>query len=383
MDEGELAARLYWSMPTEDRAWKRVARIMQTEHGSRLGEAAVRRKGRNWEMSGRVVHTVIGANPQYDSVPRSHELERDVLRRYPIRHVMVAKCSGLFSQGPDDKTARYEDDLLHRSLAPLASSLTMALLRQRDRVGVGSGRGPAYTVECAGSRAGDSLPTIDVIMSLTGSMSVRQWYDSDRSAFLDADAVAGSLRRILQADTLLAVNRPLVCKEGDGQSALGGHLRPTKWKQRRPTLALVGIGALAGRHRLCTAERGGDLDGAWTKLQALLSAALEIDRKVENTHAGYHCVGDLCNCLFTVPPPSPHHLDEKLKRTVAKFNERAIAATTAQLAQVAEDGAVIAVAGGRHKKYVIKHVLFQEPGWITHLVTDDATAEWLCEEVDL
>jgi hypothetical protein len=59
-------------------------------------------------------------------------------------------------------------------------------------------------------------------------------------------------------------------------------------------------------------------------------------------------------------------------------------ATPEALGRIAREGMVLAVAGGPHKAFSIRHVLrnSRERTWITHLVTDQPTAQWILQKED-
>jgi 6-phosphogluconolactonase/glucosamine-6-phosphate isomerase/deaminase len=70
-----------------------------------------------------------------------------------------------------------------------------------------------------------------------------------------------------------------------------------------------------------------------------------------------------------------------LEKAVKGLNGKFMNATPKSLSRIAARGMVVAVAGGPHKAAAIRHVLRrrQEGPWITHLVTDHRTADWILE----
>ena len=390
MDEREQITRMYWNLAYDERTFKKLAQEMQKQK-ILGGEKKARGAVREWEIDfRRVKHQVMGADVGVDLAPRCPLLEKDLLTRYgTLRHVMIVEVDHLITADADEAAALDEDSQLHKCLGSWAAMLLLAYLRLDDRVGVGSGRGPYYTVCGVNDYAGTGLPRIHVIMSLTGNMSRLV---PGRKHF-DADEVAAQLRSCLWTTHLLSVNAGLI-PDPTHERERSKHLSKVAWSRLRPNVALVGIGALAPGHRLCTPNTP-DLKSARTELERILTTAARVDKEYGGVSRDYHCVGDICNRLFLIPPPAWVKAESKslkteldrLRHAIDRLNNKIYAASTAQLEQIAREGAVIAVAGGRHKKYAIQHVLNhgcidgnigrQRP-FITHLVTDNRTAQWLC-----
>jgi DNA-binding transcriptional regulator LsrR (DeoR family) len=408
----EQIARIYWE---KLEVTQRTMKSLASELRSRKMQDATRKAHwvMEWEKRGCVVHQVLSGDFCQDPPPRIIALEREILRHYVVRHVIVVKTAHLqgslfrasAGSANDDLQEQpagsgsittlngslREDFTIHQCLAAWGASMFLAYHRKGDSIGVGPGRGPAYTVECICKRARKAaLPSAKAIISLSGAMS-----RATEAEHFDADQVAGKLRDPVTAD-LCPVNSPLI-PIGRASSTHERFLSKRKWRECCPAVALVGIGALAGQHRMLLNDHISDFDAARKDVESICALASQIDGayktwadKSKSLEPPYHCVGDMCNRLFIVPPPEVASLKKSLRTVQAgleaavdRFNrkiDRAMTAiSVAQVQEIAAGGAVMAVAGGSFKRHAIRHVLSQDPPWITHLVTDEMTAQWLCD----
>jgi hypothetical protein len=198
---------------------------------------------------------------------------------------------------------------------------------------------------------------------------------------LDADGIAQKLAGFLYSPGLTTslVSAGLFDREKIG---IPKHLK--NWTPgNMPNVAVVGIGALAGGHRLCSRElRHQQASRVAVELDGLKQITEEIDALFASSGDEYHCVADLANYLVTVQAPSqekvPRDLWAELEARVEKVNRHVIAPGPDELAKVAKHGVVIAVAGGTFKRHAIRHILLQKVG-VSHLVCDDRTANWLLQ----
>jgi hypothetical protein len=151
-------------------------------------------------------------------------------------------------------------------------------------------------------------------------------------------------------------------------------------------VAILGIGALGGGHRLKQFDHLGDVKSAGPLLRDINALAEEIEGDVGAAQAPfYHPVGDVCNCYFVVGREPGARLENPWRQLAAKVEELNGAfksVTREALGRIAEEGMVVAVAGGPHKAYSIGYVLrnSRERTWITHLVTDQETARWILQK---
>jgi hypothetical protein len=247
-------------------------------------------------------------------------------------------------------------------------------VRPKDVVGVGSGRGPYYTADaCTIPPTSAFYP--EEVVALTGKMTAHYWgkrvLRADKVRSLDADFVASLLV------TGLGVNRPprLVNRPITGGSAIDPD---------GVTIALIGIGALAGGHRLRQFGASDELKPVAGDLGRLKHFAEKADPHGGRSGQFPHWIGDVCNFLFVIDDPlGPDRLEvglrNELTELVVSLNSRFVNTRPESLTEICRNGAVIAVAGGPHKVTAIAHVLRQKQPWITHLVTDDVTARHLLE----
>jgi hypothetical protein len=267
------------------------------------------------------------------------------------------------------------DNEVHEALGRWAARVFASLMRQHDVLGVGGGRGPYFTVKNCLFPGG--LPNPRKVVSLTGQMSANVWGDAAKTeiASMDADQVASLLGGQLGASSIIRVNKPIA----DARS------RPLEIP-KAVTLALVGIGALAGGHRMRRYDECQELAPVKGKLKELCELADKLDRKtMGEEEMSPHWVADLCNHLFiTKSGPNdwgkvPVADREKLEERVNKLNAGFRSPDESQFADVCRRGAVVAVGGGKHKVGGIYHVLMQKNPLITHLITDRSVARQIVD----
>jgi hypothetical protein len=333
---------------------------------------------RNLEDRGLIRHQVIrGEN---ELLPRHPGLEDALRHEFALRQAVVVDTSSL---GPPkeprsvrgEQWARYDDEI-HERLGGWGGRLLGSCLRLGDTLATGGGRGPYFAVlnsnVCATQRfSGDILP-------LTGQISARAWNRrasiGDAPPYLDADNVASQLHSNLGTrGHVLSLNCPIT------------ELRQAP-KTEGVDAAVLGIGALGGGHRLKQFEHLDDVKSVRPLLRDINALAEEIEDEAGGAEAPfYHPVGDVCNCYFVVEREPGTRLGKRWRQLEAKvkeLNEAFKSATPEALGRIAAEGMVLAVAGGPHKAYSIRHVLrnSRERTWITHLVTDQETARWILQK---
>jgi hypothetical protein len=186
-------------------------------------------------------------------------------------------------------------------------------------------------------------------------------------AIIDADFVAGLLHaRLSSAAKLRQVG-----------SITAARKAPTT---KGVNVAIVGVGALGGGHRLKQHENLDDVKTVSDLLMQLNSLSQEIEREFARASRHvWHPIGDVCNWYFVVDDASQCNSKTQLAlltRLVSALNKKFVNTTANQLAEIAERGPVIAIAGGRHKLAALRHALNQgsKKPWLTHIVTDKETA---------
>ena len=211
------------------------------------------------------------------------------------------------------------------------------------------------------------------IVPLSGRMSTRGWDEKGDTSYLDADNVATALHGKLGTEGRVeSPNCSITAK---------GVLPSTD----QVVVAVIGVGALGGGHRLKDFEQLEDVKTAVPEPREMNKMAELIEqRSASGKPPFFHPVGDVCNWYFVVDHPgddakSKEH--QSLLKVVKELNAKFMTATPKSLSRIAARGMVVAVAGGPHKAAAIRHVLSrkQEGPWITHLVTDDQVAGWVLE----
>jgi DNA-binding transcriptional regulator LsrR (DeoR family) len=370
-------ARAYWSLPPATRQWAEVARRLGRDPADKILQNRLGRLARQWEEQGLVRHIVLSEPSPLDYLPRVPELENQLRQRFPLRDAVVVDVSVL-RPGPDAPMDRAEhdrhDNQVHEALGAWAARVFMSLMRPGDVLGVGGGRGPYYAVRNCRFRGGLDHP--QVVVSLSGQMSANVWGEVARLevASMDADQVASRLGGEVGAKDVIRVNAPIASARPRGRK--GARIRIAS-----VTLALIGIGALAGGHRLRHYEQSQELESVRSLLKSLCQRAQALDADWgEEDGVQRHWVADLCNHLFLTTSGSADWKKvgkadrTEMERAVRELNSRFLSPEPADFVEVCRRGGVVAVAGGRHKVTAVSHVLRQSPPWVSHLVTDNYIA---------
>ena len=400
-------AHTYWSLPLNERNWERVARELKVDHPeSKVVQNRLGRLARSWEEKGLVLHTVMEEDPDRDYLPGLPDLEQKLRRAFALRDAVVVDFPRVASnQGASAPSAGAVDELdrdnkLHEALGRWGARVFLSIARHNDIVGVGGGRGPFYAAQKSIFRTG--LPRPKEIISLTGNMAANVWGDTKKwgiVASMDADFVVSHLGAVLGVSNQTQLKSPIVCENSEsprapkkGSTPPGKGSRAKRMRaQRKPAiaidtvnLALVGIGALAGGHRLQFYKHTEELRPVRDELEAFWTLVWEIDAGVSDKDGvPYHCVSDICNRLFISDLaghiPGWKEVDQtklhKLAEMVENLNNRFLSPKQSEFEKICERGAVIAVCGGRHKVGAIYQVLAQRKPWVTHLVTDRFVAD--------
>jgi DNA-binding transcriptional regulator LsrR (DeoR family) len=303
-----------------------------------------------------------------------------------LREAVVVDVQAIrqaYAQTDKDELHGEWDNLLHQELAVCAAHLLKSLLRPTDVIAVGGGRAPLLTVRRSLSGA-----RCDRVVSLCGQLSTSLSVNAGEFDLLtDADHVAFALANALGARPLLT----RVALAPRSRDDVKKHREAMRENWDKVTLALVGVGALAGKHPMSRYEESDDLAPVTALLRGVWKMAQEADRRTESAQGRanlgqsprrLHWIGDILNHLFVAATTRqtewkelPEKMRRALSRGVRQVNDRTITAGPEVLGAVCERGTVILVAGGSHKLSVIQHVLMQR--WATHLVTDDETAAQL------
>lgn len=367
----------FYELPYDDRTYDKLAEKFKLPRepyfADRLGEII-----RTMENDGCVHHAVL--KQKSDFLPRNPRLEEVLRHKFKLRQAVVVDISSLgppqHSPAQNPEIWATYDDNIHNHLGRWAARVLVSNLRPGDVVATGGGRGPYYTAEKTDVSGHKKF--IGDIVPLTGRIGARPWNQEKAPAkdalLVDADNVASKIH---------------------GEICTSGRVRwtnvasVTELKQSPATgdvnVAIVGIGALGGGHRVRRFEEFEEL----RTVKPLLDDINKLTTRIEKHCAGsgqpfYHPVGDVCNCYFTVPgdngkcqSPDWAELADKLRQLNIAFKSIPLV----ELEAVALKGVVLAVAGGPHKSYAIHQVLRQTvtAPQITHLITDHISARWILQ----
>jgi DNA-binding transcriptional regulator LsrR (DeoR family) len=366
-------AKTFYGLRDADRRWKTVIDLLGLNPSSmRACEKRLREKLHEHEQKNLVKHIVLKEDEHY--LPREPKLEEEIRKCFALRAVVVVDISSLrrpSNPSPSVESKRewhdYEE-AIHQRLGIWAGRLVSAILRPRDVLGTGGGRGLYHTAQNVFSTI--ATRQCGNVVSLTGQIGS----DPDvgrqdaNPHFVDADLIAGRLQWEFQPEGMaLPVGRPIT-EHQKGLPAI-----------KEVTVALTGIGALTEGHRFKKYKHLERLKA----VEQLLRRINELAEAVEATHqkqstSFYHPVGDICNYCFFVPQLREKTKEEKeLETLLQKLNDKFLNTTPRDLAAIAKRGSVVAVAGGPHKAGAIGYVLREGKGvpWITHLVTDHEVAQ--------
>ncbi len=321
---------------------------------------------RAWEKKRLVCHRVLRENEIY--LPRRPDLEEQLCEHYKLRSAVVVDISmlcpptGSFAEA-EPKWNQY-DVKIHEKLGAWAGRVLQSMLRPEDVVGVGGGRAPYYTVQ--------NFQKVNCfqgeIKSLTASIGTNRCNESQKDLPpLDADYVAMQLHEKLSPCRVTTNQRSIT--EGK------------KVQTDNVTLALIGIGALGGGHRLKHYKGCTYLKDIESRLGVLNQLSDEIEANMPtNLGVFFHPVGDLADYYFIAEAARQKADRQKMKtlqNCLDSLNKTFANPADQFLPQIGACGVVLVVAGWPHKVYAIQHALEQnaKKHWITHLVTDHRLAK--------
>ena len=378
----DQVAKEYWNLSPNERTYGKVCELLNIP-ATVSNQNYLSQLTREHEIAGLVKHNVLPprssgfADRATEYAPLLPELEDMLRRRFGLRDVISVNTSDI-RQAPDVEWKEKHDDLLHQHLGRWSARILTSIVRPEDVVATGGGRGPYYCAHYCTIPPRNTC--LKQVVSLTGDISARMWRklpditDDNATRGVDADHIASLLHS--QLGTKLPPEY-LSCAIADRKEGSGHKLKEPKSSD--VTVAIVGIGSLAGGHRLKQEDM---FMGQDQEIQELVKKInFEVMEVEKDTEPFFHCIGDVCNYYFVLDRvkdlPNGKSIYERLNEIVKKINDRFINTGPEELTRICKKGAVIAVAGGPHKIGAIAHVLKQnETGspWITHLVTSDEVA---------
>ncbi len=369
-DEERVARIYYEELEFGKRTFGRVV-----ERARELGlegwhEKKVRRALDSLEENGMIVHQVLIEDSTVLPPPRRWDLEGKVLGRYEtLDDIQVIQSLAT------------DDDQLLQHLGAYGASLLLSSVRATDSLGIGSGRGAHYTCtyldrRLSGRKDKKKLP-LERLLSLSGDMSESENAQGLKHKYYDADENVSVLMNRFRPRLKIRVNLPLFSSQQSSRSAAPNLLAKT-------TLVVVGVGALGPGHRVYTPDTD-----ELRNVEALLEKINGLAEHVQASVGGDYCaVGDICNYFFVVPPPpgATSAVVRELRRLgglLKSLNQHSSGRrpTLDQIAEVAskDNGKVVAVAGGKGKRHILRYLISSKDRVITHLVTDSDTAQWLAD----
>jgi DNA-binding transcriptional regulator LsrR (DeoR family) len=308
---------------------------------------------------------------------RDNRLEDALKQKHrQLRGVVVIDDSSWVTEN-----IRVRSDRLHRALGRgMADLISLGtLFRDRDRLGVGSGRGVYYTIEALSGKM--PLPVEDVsVASLTGSVYAHD-HSGELNQMLDADnhtaRFAGCFRMKARLEL---ISHPIAFKDAEALRPVSQltWLNAAEWDQQRPTHALMGVGALCPGHRLHE-EVHAQIKNQWlTPVAEYVEPLVMLSDAINARNPHYWPVMDLCNRFFFVEPPNGVALaareGAKIVTLLEQLNERLLTVTAQQLSDIE---AILLVAGGDDKAPLLGRLLTDTgryPYRVRYLSTDRKTA---------
>jgi len=364
------AAYIFWKqLSVEDRKLKRVARELGIVLPKSPDKAVailnrLSRQIRRWEKRGFVRHSVLRAKSEAANRPeRVPDLEQELRQRFPLRHVVVCDVSRIAESDPYRR-----DDEVHQSLGKWGGRILNVCLRgDSEVVGTGGGRGPYYSALAC--QFNDRVDYPRKVISLTGRINAKDWAP-EATSYLDADRVAAELAGNLRIREVLQAGSDIAARTK-------GPAIPCE----QVTFALIGVGALAGGHRLLNYKEYQELAPIREELSRLSELIQQIEGRPKKStdQPVNHWVGDLCNRLFVCEPPGAPRATRKAKHElmelVERLNEKLLSPKLNDIRDICRRGAVMAVCGGRHKAMPIWHLLKQGEPVVSHLIVDKPCCE--------
>lgn len=343
------ASKTYWSLPKHERSWKRVLQELgKGKSSSKADQNRLARMASEWEMRGLVSHVVAKTLPPAYVCQRAVDLEFALLSRFPLRDAIVVDCSQL-------KFSKVNRVLMHKSIGIWGARTLVSLLEPNISIGVVGGKACYHTI--------DAIDAVSRILTLRprsviSLLGCRPPLD-DPSERIDSDLVVSMLAAKLAAQSRSLMERPMVC------DSTAEEKEQLLQRSSECKMALVGIGVLTENHFLYRNR----------KLKQFASVRDVVADIVDNVHkAPKYVIGELCHQFFLASPLDLAEGRAQLQMQIDRLNTRMLAPALGAIAGICERGSVIAVAVGKEKAPVVRHLLTRDQQFISHLVLDAETA---------
>lgn len=356
---------------------------------SRLKKYALKNNIISIEQTNEDNVTMIIISPQRRHVRREKRLEDDLKRNFGLRNAIVVDFPYTGSLNAYDPQ---QDNELHKDLGRALAEHLVRVLRTGDHILVGGGRGTFFTAHAL--RRLEVPPTQKEIRvtAMCGNCSTTLWKgeDSDISPDflfkkLDADDVTYEMATAFPNGRPIRLSLPAVLSSpSDLENILangqGKPIAEKSWQNQKymPTVALVGVGALAGGHKFFQY-----VDSELFDLEPIRDYLVPLRKISDSIYdvAGYYPVGDIAYYLFYINPPRkikiPDEQESEIKNLIEKINERVVTVLPKQLNKIQN---ITVIAGGAVKWDALYTILSSEKLLrVDDFCTDKMTAECLLE----
>jgi len=276
------------------------------------------------------------------NLDRAPDLEIELKRRYPSLFGAIVV-----------RTKETSSDRIHRDLGYAMACELGNIIPHNATIGLGSGRGPYYTVTALNQMPRLSRDGI-TLMSLTGAV-YPETHDERLNVLLDADFHTGLLGVSFSKPLTQRMISYPIAPNGIEKTRRDTWLEEKEFHEHVPTVAIVGVGVLRGRHRFYEAVKKNNPGPALAPIFADLKKLVDLADKHSNDI--YCPVADVCNRLYYIDP-SRGMLPDSTKRNIltliSHINEQLLTINEEQLRMI---GGLLLVAGTRDKAMAIRSLL--------------------------
>ena len=320
------------------------------------------------------------ASEMYANINKLPKLE-EALRK----HFRLRKCSVFDIVG--------DSDLVHKTLGIIASSdITEDLkhnLKYIKTISLGSGRAVFYAVQgiSKSRKEFNDIKNEDLkLVSLLGWHRVSD-YTNQINSLMDADLNVNYLAGAFSTKPLFEmVYHPICVEENRIEGVLENLFFP---KATKFDICVLGVGVLSEGHNFfkrIKEEKVDEFYPIFAHLKILVDFCKDIENEAKAMRKEYVPIGDICNRLFFVPPPTS--LSKKIKDKIGKkqveieqcienVNKLLVAVTEEQLKKAKS---IYLIAGTGKKGFAIKKCIDKYRENIELLCIDKEAALVIAEE---
>jgi len=309
------------------------------------------------------------------SPTRNTALENELRARFPsLAGAIVVESS------------ESNSDRIHRDIGYALARELGIHIDDGAIVGLGSGRGPYYTVE--GAKKLTPLSSRGVtLMSLTGDL-YPQGHEKGLNAVLDADFHTALFSMSFSELMTLRKISSTIAHEDIESARKKTWLDRDEYRKHTPTVAIVGLGVLKEHHRFyqeVRRETGAASPSGQNVLAPIKKFLKELVDISEKYSQGIYCpIADVCNRLMFVERPDVRIKEadrQKMLKLIEAINARLLTIDSDQLGRIR---GLLLVAGTTQKALAIRKLLLeselQQSGLrIRTVCTDSAAAQLILE----